>query len=227
MQLTWYGHNCWMIASGEHRLLIDPFLDDSPVAPVKAADVEPTTILVSHGHADHVGETAAIAKRTGAPVLACFEVAMWLGGQGVPEEQLVGMNIGGGIAQPFGRATQTLAHHSSSLPDGSYGGVAAGWLLELEGKRIYLACDTALFSDMKLIGAGGLDLAVLPIGDLFTMGPADSVSATQLLMPKRVAPCHYNTWPIIEQDVAAWAESISKQTSAQPESPNVGESFKL
>ncbi len=227
MQITWYGHNTWLIATAEHRILIDPFFNDSPTAPIKADAVECDFMLISHGHFDHIADAATIAKRTCASILACFEVANWLGSHGVDEAKLIGMNQGGGVDQPFGRATQTLAFHSSSLPDGSYGGVPCGWLLEIEGKRIYFACDTALFSDMKRIGEVGLDLAVLPIGDRFTMGPADSIEATRLLLPKRVAPCHYNTWPIIAQDAAAWGEAISKQTTAEPITPNPGFKFEV
>jgi L-ascorbate metabolism protein UlaG (beta-lactamase superfamily) len=110
----------------------------------------------------------------------------------------------------------TLAHHSSTLPDGTPAGNPAGFLLTLEAKRVYFACDTALFYDMKLIGAAGLDLAVLPIGDLFTMGPEDSIEAVKLLEPKRVAPAHYNTWPPIAQDERAWADRVRAETRAEP-----------
>jgi L-ascorbate metabolism protein UlaG (beta-lactamase superfamily) len=137
------------------------------------------------------------------------------------------MNPGGGIQQPFGHVKFTIAHHSSSMPDGSYGGVPGGFLLRLADARVYFACDTALFFDMKLIGAGGLDLAVLPIGDQFTMGPDDSIAAVNFLSPKRVAPCHYNTWPPIEQDAAAWAEQVRLHTAAQPVVLAPGEQISL
>jgi L-ascorbate metabolism protein UlaG (beta-lactamase superfamily) len=195
---------------------LDPFLDESPTAPVKARDVKADFILLSHGHGDHVGDTVAIAKRTGAMVLTNFECGQWLGSKGVSGAKIIGMNPGGGIRQPFGHVKFTVAHHSSSMPDGSYGGVPGGFVLTLDGARVYFACDTALFLDMKLIGAGGLDLAVLPIGDLFTMGPEDSIEATKLLDPKRVAPCHYNTWPPIAQDAAAWAGRVRSHTGAEP-----------
>ena len=149
-------------------------------------------------------------------MLANFEVGEWLKAQGVAEDKVIGMNPGGGIQQPFGHVKFTIAHHSSSMPDGSYGGVPGGWLLKLDDARVYFACDTALFLDMKLIGSGGLDLAVLPIGDRFTMGPDDSLDAIKLLNPKRVAPCHYNTWPPIAQDAAAWAERVRSHTAAEP-----------
>lgn len=214
--ITWFGHNCWSIVTGGKTILLDPFLDNSPSAPVKAANVSADWILVSHGHSDHIEDAVKIAKRTKAPVLANFEVANWLAKQGVPSEQVIGMNPGGGIEQPFGHVKFTVAHHSSSMPDGSYGGVPGGFVLTLDGARVYFACDTALFLDMKLIGAGGLDLAVLPIGDLYTMGPEDSIDAVKLLNPKRVAPCHYNTWPPIAQNALAWAERVRSHTAAEP-----------
>jgi L-ascorbate metabolism protein UlaG (beta-lactamase superfamily) len=126
------------------------------------------------------------------------------------------MNLGGTAKTSFGAAKLTLAHHSSQLPDGSYGGNPGGWLLTIEGRKIYFACDTALFKDMELIGDVGLDLAVLPIGDLFTMGIDDSLAAIKLLRPKRVAPAHYNTWPPIAQDAAAWAKLVKQQGVAEP-----------
>ncbi|MEX2119932.1 MAG: metal-dependent hydrolase [Pirellulales bacterium] len=214
-ELTWLGHGCWSIDTGGHKLLLDPFLDDSPTAPVKSADVEADYILVSHGHADHVADCARIAKRTGATVISCFEICQWLSGQGV--KKTMGHNLGGGSDHPFGRVKLTLAHHSSVLPDGTPGGNPCGFLLALaDGNKIYFACDTGLFYDMKLIGSAGIDLAVLPIGDLFTMGIDDSITAIQLIEPKHVAPSHYNTWPPIQQDVAAWSRRVQSETKAQP-----------
>jgi L-ascorbate metabolism protein UlaG (beta-lactamase superfamily) len=169
---------------------------------------------VSHGHFDHVADAAKIAKRCGATVVANFEICEWLGKQGVANTQP--MNVGGRIDLPFGRVKQTIAHHSSTLPDGASGGSACGYLLMIGGQEIYFACDTALFYDMKLIGAVGLDLAVLPIGDRFTMGPDDALEAVKLLEPKRVAASHYNTWPPIAQDAAAWAERVRRETKAEP-----------
>lgn len=223
--LTWLGHGSWALESAGHKLLIDPFLDDSPTAPVKAADVEADFILVSHGHSDHVADVESIAKRTGALVIGVFEVAQWFQARGV--ENTLGMNLGGSTSQPFGRLQLTPAHHSSTMPDGSPGGNPAGLLLRLADAMIYFACDTALFSDMERIGRAGLDLAVLPIGDLFTMGPEDSIEAIQLLKPKRVMPAHYNTWPPIAQDAAAWAETVRRETSAEPIVLKPGEPYTL
>jgi len=214
-ELTWLGHGSWSIKTPKHSILLDPFLDESPTSPVKAADVQADFILVSHGHFDHVADVATLANRTGATVVANFEVAEWFRTKH-SVEKTIGMNLGGGTTLPFGRAKLTLAHHSSQLPDGSYGGNPGGFLLTMPAGKIYFACDTALFADMKLIGAAGIDLAVLPIGDLFTMGPDDSIEAIKLIEPKRVAPAHYNTWPPIEQNAQQWAERVRAETAAEP-----------
>ena len=214
-ELTWLGHGTWAIQTGDHKIILDPFLNDSPTAPLKADDVDADFILVSHGHFDHVADVASIANRCDATVVANFEIAQWFA-TNHNVENTIGMNLGGSVDLPFGNAKLTLAHHSSQLPDGSYGGNPGGFLLTLEDGKIYFACDTALFSDMMLIGAGGIDLAVLPIGDLFTMGVEDSIDALKLLEPKRVAPAHYNTWPPIEQNAAVWAERVRSETHAEP-----------
>ena len=232
MKITWLGHNTWSIETGEHRIVLDPYLDEQPSPPCRAADVEADFVLVSHAHFDHILDAMPILQRTGATVVTNFELGNWFMGQGIEQAKVEQGGPGGSIALPFGRVTYTQAVHSSGLPDGSYGGVACGFMLSIEGKNVYFACDTALFLDMKLIGAaalhtGGLDLAVLPIGDRFTMGPADAVEATRLLNPKRVAPCHYNTWPPIEQDAAAWANQVRQHTAAEPLTPAVGETITL
>lgn len=225
-ELTWLGHGSWAIEIDGHKVLLDPFFNESPTAPVKAEEVEADHILVSHGHFDHVADVASIANRTGATVVAIFEIAEWFSkNHGV--QSTIGMNLGGGVDLPFGRVKLTLAHHSSQLPDGSNGGNPGGFLITTSDAAIYFACDTALFHDMKLIGEAGVDLAVLPIGDLFTMGPDDSVEAIKLINPKRVAPAHYNTWPPIEQDAAAWAEKVRGETSAEPVVLEPGEKISL
>ncbi|MFV2069948.1 MAG: metal-dependent hydrolase [Pirellulales bacterium] len=225
-KLTWLGHGSWSLETGGQQVLLDPFLNESPTAPFSSDSVAADYILVSHGHFDHVADVASIANRTGATVVANFEIAQWFANtQGV--EKTVGMNLGGSTQLPWGNVKLTLAHHSSTLPDGSSGGSAGGYLLSLPEGRIYFACDTALFLDMKFIGNAGIDLAVIPIGDLFTMGPEDSIEAIKLLNPKRVAPAHYNTWPPIEQDAHAWAERVRAHTSADPIVLEPGESIEL
>jgi L-ascorbate metabolism protein UlaG (beta-lactamase superfamily) len=221
-RVRWLGHSCLWIESGEHRLLIDPFLTGNPKAPVKPDELKPTFILVSHGHSDHLGDAIAMAKRTGAMVIANFEISQWLHHQGVKNAH--GMQHGGAFKFPFGRCKMTLAFHGSALPDGSYGGNPCGFLLtSADGKTIYDAADTGLFGDMKLIGEEGVDLACLPIGDNYTMGPDDAVRAVKLLSPKKVLPIHYNTFPMIDQDANTWAAKVKKETAAVPVVLNPGD----
>lgn len=226
-EITWLGHSCFAVHTGKHKLLLDPFLNDCPTAPIKAEEVEADFILVTHGHFDHVGDTVSIAKRTGAQVVANFEICEWLKKQGLGEDQVAAMGAGGALEFPFGIAKMTTAVHSSGLPDGSYGGVAGGFILQIEKQRIYFAGDTALTLDMKLIGIGGLDLAVLPIGDLFTMGPDDAIEAIKLLNPSKALPCHYNTMPPLEQDAHQWADRVRSHTAAEPIILEPGEKFSL
>jgi L-ascorbate metabolism protein UlaG (beta-lactamase superfamily) len=210
IKLTWYSHACFLAETGKTRILMDPFITGNPLAPVKAESLAAEVILVSHGHGDHVGDTVAIAKRTGAMVVSNFEILNWMAAQGVTNAHP--LHIGGGFDFPWGRLKLTAAMHGSALPDGSYGGNPCGFLLYLEGKKIYHACDTGLFYDMKLIGEEGIDLAILPIGDNFTMGPEDALRAVKLIEPKRAVPIHYNTFEVIKQDPDTWAARVEKET---------------
>jgi len=209
MQLRYFGHNAWLLTVDSVQILIDPFLTNNPTA-VCGPDVVPADfILVSHGHGDHFGDTISIAKRTGAVVLAIAEIAGYSAQHGV--KNTLAMNLGGGIQLPFGRVQMVPALHSSTLPDGTPGGEPAGFLITLkEGLRLYFACDTALFSDMKFFA--GVDYAFLPIGDLFTMGPDDALEAVKIIQPRVVVPCHYNTWPPINQDAQAWKARVEQET---------------
>ncbi|MEM8736539.1 MAG: metal-dependent hydrolase [Planctomycetota bacterium] len=226
MKLTWYGHATWALEIGSHKLLIDPFFNDNPACNRSADDVEADFVLLTHGHFDHVADAASIAKRCQSKLIANYEIATWFqANHGIVDP--IGMNLGGGVDLPFGRVTMTLAQHSSQLPDGSYGGNPGGFVIEAEGKRIYFAGDTALFSDMKWIASKPIDVAVLPIGDLFTMGPDDSVEAVKLLEPKMVIPAHYNTWPPIEQDAEQWAAQVTRDTEADPKVLQVAESLDI
>jgi L-ascorbate metabolism protein UlaG (beta-lactamase superfamily) len=206
-------------------LLIDPFLTGNELADVQADEVEADYILVSHGHGDHVGDTVEIAQRTGAMTISNFEIHNWLLAQGV--ERAHPMHIGGGRDFPFGRVKLTIAHHGSSMPDGTYGGNPAGFLLTLEGKKIYHACDTGLFYDMKLIGDEGLDVAILPIGDNFTMGPDDALRAVKLLEPKVVIPIHYDTFDVIVQDPKSFAARVEAETQSRCIVLKPGDTYRL
>jgi L-ascorbate metabolism protein UlaG (beta-lactamase superfamily) len=223
--VTFLGHGTFEIETAGKRVLIDPFFTDNPAASTTADNVSPDVIIVTHGHGDHVGDTVAIAKRTGALVIANFEIVQWLGGQGV--ENAHPQHIGGAHRHDFGTVKLTIAHHGSMLPDGSNGGNPCGVLLKLADGTIYHAADTGLFYDMKLIGEEGIDLAILPIGDNFTMGPDDALRAVKLIEPKRVVPDHYDTWPLIAQDAEAWASRVRSETSTEPVVLQPGESCSL
>ena len=225
LKITWYSHACFLIDTGESNLLIDPFLTGNSLAPVKADSVETDYILISHGHGDHVGDTVPIAKRTGATVISNFEIQNWLVGQGL--ENVHPQHIGGGFDYPWGRVKLTIAHHGSGLPDGSYGGNPCGFLFYIQGKKIYHACDTGLFGDMKLIGEEGVDLAILPIGDNFTMGPDDALRAVKLIEPARVIPIHYNTFDVIQQDPDAWARRVEQETATRVTVMQPGETIEI
>jgi len=214
-RITWLGHATLLIETGGSRILIDPFFTGNPACPLKAEQAQADFILVSHGHSDHIGDAVSIAKRTGATVVANFEIHEWLRKQGL--EKVHGMQHGGGFNFPFGRVKLTLAFHGSMLPDGSNGGNPCGFLISTgDGKKIYDAADTGLFGDMRLIGEEGIDLAILPIGDNYTMGPDDALRAVKLIQPQKVLPIHFNTWELIAQDATAWAARVRQQTHAQP-----------
>ncbi len=222
--VTWYGHAAIGLTLDKYRLLVDPFFSGNPAAAVTAGDVQADYILISHGHGDHVGDAVAIAKRTGATVISNAEISGWFQKQGL---QAHAQHLGGGYTHPFGYLKLTLALHGSALPDGSNGGNPAGFLLTAQGKKIYLAGDTGLFGDMRLIGEEGIELAVVPIGDNYTMGPDDALRAVKLLQPRHVIPIHYSTWGLIAQDPAAWAKRVESETPAKVHVLKPGESFEV
>lgn len=211
--LTWLGHATLQLRIGDINIIVDPFLNGNPQTTLSPDEVQVEYILVTHGHGDHVGDAVAIANRTGATIISNAEICTWFGKQGVKTHA---QHLGGGFAYPFGYLKMTFALHGSALPDGSNGGNPGGFLLATpDGHKVYMAGDTGLFGDMQLIGDEGLDLAVLPIGDNYTMGPADALRAVKFLRPKTVLPIHYNTFPLIQQDVAAWAALVERETSAK------------
>ncbi len=224
-KITWYGHAALGLENNGIHLLVDPFLSHNPVAAIKADQVPADFILISHGHGDHVGDTEPIAKRTGALVISNYEIAGWFEQKGLKTH---GQHIGGGYKYPFGYLKLTQALHGSAMPDGSYGGNPAGFLWTTpDGQKIYLAQDTGLFGDMRLIGEEGIDLAVLPIGDNFTMGPDDALRAVKLIQPKHVIPIHYDTIDLIAQDEDSWARRVEKETSAKVHVLKPGQSYTL
>ncbi|MEL6151649.1 MAG: metal-dependent hydrolase [Chloroflexota bacterium] len=214
--IQWLGHSAFLLDIDGHAVLIDPFLTGNPLAAAQAADMNPEVILLSHAHGDHLGDTVDIAKASGAKVITNFEISNYMANEGV--QDVVGMNPGGQGHFDFMSVKFTRAYHSSSFPDGSYGGVACGFIITAveSEKTIYFAGDTALFSDMQLIGDHGLDLAIVPIGDFFTMGVDDSVRALQLLNATHAIPMHYNTFPPIAQDAADWGEKVNAHTDTSP-----------
>ena len=214
--LQYLGHSAFQLEADGVIVAVDPFLTGNPKASHEEKHLHPQAILLTHAHNDHVGDTVAIAKRTGAKVIATFELAEWLKTQGVTGA--TGGNHGGTVAFEGGTAKFVPAWHTSSYFDGTTfvaPGVPAGLVVRFGGRTVYFAGDTCLFGDMALIGEEGLDVAVLPIGDHFTMGPADALRAVTLLKPKLVVPCHYDTFPPIEQDGAAFASRVEAETGSR------------
>jgi len=205
MEIIFHGHACFEIKSKEGRILIDPFLSGNPTADVGVKDFhELDGILVSHGHGDHLGDAMELSRKTGATIISVNELARICNKYKVKAHP---MHIGGKRNFSFGTVYLTQALHGSVFEPQeeeesfTYAGLACGFLIHMEGKWIYHAGDTGLFGDMELIGRRfPLDVAMLPIGDNFTMGVEDAVYAATLLKPKQVIPMHYNTFPVIKQD---------------------------
>lgn len=200
--ITFLGHAGFLLESGEQRVAIDPFLTGNPAATMKPADVRCNFIALTHGHPDHIGDTVAIAKANSATVAAAFEICDYLGKQGV--EKCEPGNPGGKIATDFGWIAFTQAFHSSSL-EGQYMGQPCGVVINMGGTTIYHCGDTALFSDMKLIGEiYKPDVAMIPVGDRFTMGPELGARAAEFIKPTVAIPIHYATWPLLVSDISAF-----------------------
>jgi L-ascorbate metabolism protein UlaG (beta-lactamase superfamily) len=230
--INFIGHSAFTIQHGDMLIAIDPFITGNPVARIEAESVSPDLILLTHGHNDHVGDTIELSKRTDAPVVCTFELGEVLGSRGA---NTVPMNHGGTYRFDGGSVKLVPAWHTSSWADedGVFvaPGVPAGLVLRLgEGqgrKTLYFAGDTCLFMDMQLIGDEELDLAVLPIGDHFTMGPDDAVKAIKYLRPKHVIPCHCDTFAPIEQDVDAFKKMVEDQTNASCTVLKPGDTWEL
>jgi L-ascorbate metabolism protein UlaG (beta-lactamase superfamily) len=215
ISFRWLGHSAFSVSIDGKTVLIDPFLTGNPLAAGDPNTIEADVIVLSHAHGDHVGDTVEIAKRTGAPVVCNFEIGNWLMDQGV--QDVVQTNTGGTYDTGFVAIKWTMAFHSSSLPDGTYGGQPQGFILKTpEGRNLYFAGDTSLFGDMRLIGEEDIELAFLPIGDHYTMGVEDSIKAINLIRPRLVTPMHYNTFPPIVQNASEWAQRVNAETQATP-----------
>lgn len=225
VNVNWIGHGTFHLEADGHRVLLDPFISGNPAAVQGTDDFNPETILVTHAHGDHVGDVVEIARRTGATVYAIVELASWFGEQGV--EKTVGINFGGTAQFPGGSVKLVPAWHTSTTPDGKVSTPAAGMVVRFGGRTVYFAGDTGLFGDMAFIGDEGLDIAVLPIGDHFTMGPADAVKAARLLNAPVIIAGHYNTFPAIAQDVAAFASDVAAKTSSRVEVFQPGDTREL
>lgn len=227
MKLTSYGHACYYLETGKTKIIIDPFLNENPQAVIKPDDVKAEWILVTHGHYDHMGDAVEIASKNNATIVSISEVAKYCGSQGVKTHA---MYIGG--KYNFGQFAVkiTLALHGSSIGGNpiQYLGQPCGFLIFVEGKTIYFAGDTGLFGDMGLIGKmHPIDLAILPIGDNFTMGPEDALEAVRMIKPKMVIPTHYNTWDIIKQNPEAFKEAVELNTDIPVTVLNPGSSCTL
>lgn len=226
MKVSYHGHSVVKVETGKHTLLIDPFITGNEACDLDPNTVEADAILLTHAHNDHVGDTLEIAKRTGALVVAPNELAVYLGTKGIETHP---MHIGGSREFDFGKVKFTQAFHGSSYTDddGSiiYGGMPGGILFTANGKTIYHVGDTALFTDLKMYGEmNDIEVAFIPIGDNFTMGPEDALIAADWINAKVSVPVHYNTFPVIEQDADAWA---SKVNTGEGRALKVGESIEL
>ncbi len=213
MKLTYFGHSAFQLETADTTILVDPFITGNKHADgvVKADDLDPDVILLTHAHGDHWGDTPAIAKRTGAVVVANFEISTYVTRK-LGHENVQSMNTGGSWDFDWGTVTWTFARHSSSFPDGTYGGHPNGIIIQAEGKTVYDLGDTDAFSEMEWIGQDyDVDVALMPVGDCFTMGPRGSLRAAKLIGPGLSIPIHYNTFPAIEIEVDEWERLLSTE----------------
>jgi L-ascorbate metabolism protein UlaG (beta-lactamase superfamily) len=224
MQLRWFGHSAFELTDGKTTLLIDPFITGNPVCTVKAEELNPQYILITHFHGDHVGDAVPIAKRTGATIITSYEGGEELATQGVKVHT---MALGGKATFDFGMVRVTMAFHGY----GNLGGHAAGFVIHMNGTRIYHAGDTCLFSDMKLLNGvieePGIDLALLPIGDNYTMGPEDAAIAAEWVGAKTVIPMHYGTFPILTGQPETFAQRVEATGTSRVVILKPGEAYEF
>lgn len=222
MKITFLGHACFLLESDDAKVVIDPFLSGNPLAPVKPEKLEVDYVLVSHAHADHLGDAVSLARRNRATIISTFEVANRCGQEGAATHA---MHVGGKRPFPFGYVRLTPAFHGAGVE----GGHACGFVVHIDGHTIYHAGDTGLFGDMKLYGGivEQVEVALLPIGDNFTMGPEDALLAVEWLAPRLVVPMHYNTWPLIEADPREFKRKVEERTASRVVILAPGEELKL
>lgn len=225
IKITWFGHAFFMIETNKATILIDPFIEGNKLCPVSVKDIKADYICITHGHGDHVGNATEIAKKSGSIIISNPEICAWLGTKGV--KNFHSMQIGGSYKFPWGKLKMTMALHSSPMPDASYGGNPAGFIFSIDDKKIYHAGDTGLFGDMKLIGEEKIDLALLPIGDNYTMGPDDALKALNLINPCKVIPMHFNTFDVIKQNVVHWIKDVNASKLSEAIQLSPGESIEL
>jgi L-ascorbate metabolism protein UlaG (beta-lactamase superfamily) len=225
MDIRFLGHASFELTEGAANVLVDPFLTGNPKAAADPGELEPTQILLTHGHGDHVGDAEDIAKRTGATVVGVPEITNELSEAGV--ENVLDPNLGGTVKFDWGWVKLVPAWHTSTTPKGASPGVAAGLLIGIGGKTVYHLGDTALFSDMQLIAHRGnpIDVALVPIGGHYTMDRLDAVVACEFIGAGTVIPCHYDTFPPIETDVEAFKSDVESQTSSEVVILQPGETF--
>ena len=224
VKFNYYGHAAFLLDDGTHRVLVDPFLTGNPMASIAANEVDCDFILLTHAHGDHLGDAPSIAARTGAAIVAIPEVISVCESQACDEIKSHPMNIGGSLDLPFGKVRMTIAQHSAGVA----GGIACGFVIYIGDKVVYYSGDTALFSDMQLIGRkDAIDYAVLPIGDNYTMGLEDAAMAAQWLNASHVIPIHYDTWPVIAQEVNHYKEVTEAMTRAKVNVVAPGEMIEL
>jgi L-ascorbate metabolism protein UlaG (beta-lactamase superfamily) len=229
MIIQYHGHSCIQITTSQQSIIIDPFIAPNPASPSKVESIEVQYVLLSHAHMDHISDAVEIAKRNDATIIAIAELATYMSWQGA---NVHAMNIGGSSSFEFGKVKMTQAFHSSSIIQEEkqnilYMGMPAGFIITIGGKTIYFAGDTSLFYDMKHIGESvQIDLAFLPIGDNFTMGPEDALLAAQWLKAGLVIPIHYNTFPVIEQDADKYITDLQEK-GLKGKVLKTGESFEF
>lgn len=223
IKFTYFGHSCFVVEGSKGKVILDPFLRGNPHVKVNPNEISTNAICVTHAHSDHFGDAVEISQKNHAPVIGVHELVQYAIAKGATGH---GMNIGGSFTFDFGEVFVTPAFHSSGFADGAYGGSPCGFIIKMDNRTLYHAGDAALSLEMKLIGEmNNIDVAFLPIGDNYTMGPADAAKAVEFLKPKQAVPMHYNTFPEIKQDPAEFEDKVGDLARVKIMGP--GETYEL